>query len=147
MCDVTLPEGTQITLTAAADTGSQFDNWSGACTNSADCMLTMDSQKSVTGNFSLTQHELMVSLIGDGGGKVTSQPAGIDCGEDCNQDYDYNTNVALSPAADSGSTFSGWSGACSGAGACEVTMTAPLSVGAEFSFGYGYSVYIPLGIR
>jgi len=40
--------------------------------------------------------------------------------------------VQLTPTADIGWTFTGWSGACSGAGACSVTMDAAKSVTATF---------------
>ena len=36
-------------------------------------------------------------------------------------------------AATAGSTFAGWSGACTGAGACSVTMSAARSVTATFT--------------
>jgi hypothetical protein len=147
VCEKVLVEGTQLTLTAAADTGSVFDGWSGACSDGGDCALTMESAKIITASFTLSQYTLSVSVTGDGSGKVTSQPAGIDCGSDCSYDYDYNQKAVLIPVAAPGSTFTGWSGACSGAGTCEVTMAAARSVGAEFSLGYGISVFLPLGIR
>jgi hypothetical protein len=40
--------------------------------------------------------------------------------------------VTLTAAAASGSTFTGWSGACTGTGACSVTMSAAQSVTATF---------------
>ena len=46
---------TQVTLTAAASSGSKFDGWDGACTNAAgNCVLTMNSDKDVTARFSST---------------------------------------------------------------------------------------------
>ena len=68
-----------------------------------------------------------------GAGKVTSSPGGIDCGGDCEEEYSENTEVTLVPAAEAGSEFKGWSGACSGTGSCKVTMSAAKSVGAEFA--------------
>lgn len=147
VCDVTLPEGTQITLTANADTGSQFDGWSGACNDGGDCVLTMDRAKTVTVDFSLTRHNLSVNVTGDGSGTVTSQMAGIDCEDDCSEVYNYNQKVSLTPLADSGSIFSGWSGDCSGTGACEVPMTQARQVSAAFSINYGYSIYLPVEFR
>ena len=146
VCDVTLPESSQITLTAVTGTGSQFDGWS-ECGGTGDCKMTVDGPKNVSASFSLIQYELTVSLIGAGSGTVTSQPSGIDCGNDCSKDYNYNQQVSLTAQADPGSTFTGWSGVCSGTGTCEVSMTAARSVGAEFSLGYGYSIFLPLGIQ
>ena len=43
------------------------------------------------------------------------------------------TQVTLTPSPYPGYTFSGWTGACSGTGACVVTMNAPETVGANFT--------------
>ena len=42
-------------------------------------------------------------------------------------------SVSLTATPATGYTFAGWSGACSGAGVCQVTMTGPESVTAQFS--------------
>ena len=59
---------------------------------------------------------LTVSKGGTGSGTVTSSPAGINCGSTCSATYNSGTSVTLTAAAASGSTFGGWSGACSGTG-------------------------------
>ena len=76
---------------------------------------------------------LTVTKAGAGSGTVTSSPAGINCGGDCSEGYASGTSVALTAAASAGSTFAGWSGACSGTGACAVTMSAARSVTATFN--------------
>jgi hypothetical protein len=63
---------------------------------------------------------------------VTSSPTGISCGATCSASFASGTAVTLTAAAASGSTFTGWSGACSGTGACTVTMSAAQSVTATF---------------
>ena len=78
-------------------------------------------------------HALTVSKLGTGSGTVTSNPGGIDCGATCTASYLADTVVNLSAAAAAGSSFTGWSGACSGAGACAVTMSAAQSVTATFT--------------
>jgi hypothetical protein len=87
---------TEVTLSAAAATGSTFTGWSGACTGTGSCIVTMDTAKSVTAEFTLNTYTLDVSKTGTGSGTVTSDLAGIDCGLDCSQDYNYNTVVTLS---------------------------------------------------
>ena len=54
--------------------------------------------------------DLDVSRAGTGSGTVTSQPAGIVCGGDCQQAYPYGTRVALLPVPVYGSQFEGWTG-------------------------------------
>jgi cellulase/cellobiase CelA1 len=80
-----------------------------------------------------TGHTLAVSKSGTGGGTVTSAPAGISCGGDCTESYPAGTVVELSASPDAGSVFAGWSGACTGTGACIVTMDADRSVTAAFN--------------
>jgi hypothetical protein len=53
---------------------------------------------------------LMVSKAGTGSGTVTSNPAGINCGGDCSQDYELDAVVMLTAAAAPDSFFVGFSG-------------------------------------
>ena len=76
---------------------------------------------------------LSVTRSGTGSGAVTSTPAGIDCGATCSADFGSGALVTLTPAPAAGSVFAGWSGACSGVGACNVTMDAARSVNAAFN--------------
>jgi Divergent InlB B-repeat domain len=78
-------------------------------------------------------HTLSVTKTSDGSGTVTSNPAGIGCGGDCQESYASGTEVTLTAAAAADSSFAGWGGACSGTGAtCTVTMDASRSVTAAF---------------
>ena len=70
---------------------------------------------------------------GHGRGTVTSSPAGINCGTTCSANYASGTSVTLTAAAASGSTFAGWSGACTGTGTCVTSMTAARNVTATFN--------------
>lgn len=76
---------------------------------------------------------LTVTKAGSGGGTVTSSPAGINCGGTCSAQFANGTGVTLTAAAAGGSTFGGWSGACTGTGACTVSMTQARSVTATFT--------------
>ncbi|THB74037.1 MAG: hypothetical protein D3926_22740 [Desulfobacteraceae bacterium] len=81
-----------------------------------------------------TTYSLTVTRSGDGGGTVTSSPAGIDCGSDCSQDYAVYSSVTLTAVADGNSRFLSWSGGgCSGNGSCTITMDQDHSISAQFS--------------
>jgi uncharacterized repeat protein (TIGR01451 family) len=80
------------------------------------------------------QGALSVGKTGTGAGIVTSDPAGIDCGADCTEAYDVNTQVTLTPTPDANSLFGGWGGNCTGSStSCTVTLDANKSVTAIFN--------------
>ncbi|HEY4479358.1 MAG TPA: VWA domain-containing protein, partial [Candidatus Paceibacterota bacterium] len=54
---------------------------------------------------------------------------------DCTESYVDNTVVFIAAVPDSGSTFTGWTGACTGAGTCSVVMNSAKLVGATFTGG------------
>ncbi|CAN5867248.1 hypothetical protein BH18ACT6_BH18ACT6_10000 [soil metagenome] len=55
-----------------------------------------------------------MSKTGTDTGTVTSSPTGINCGTDCTEAYSNGTVVTLTATPAAGSTFAGWSGACTG---------------------------------
>jgi RHS repeat-associated protein/uncharacterized repeat protein (TIGR02543 family) len=134
-CSSTYDWNTLVTLAATPTTGSIFAGWSGACTGTASpCTVTMTQAQTVTANFSLNQLALTVTPAGSGTGTITSTPSGISCGATCTANFTQNTTVTLSLSTTAGSTFDGWSGACTGtAGTCTVTMTQAQAVTANFS--------------
>ena len=75
-------------------------------------------------------HTLSIVLGGGGSGTVTGY--GINCPSTCSGSYAAGTAVTITPAPAAGSTFSGWSGACSGTGACNVTLDADKTVNVAF---------------
>jgi hypothetical protein len=132
-CSRAFAHGTSVTLTAAASAGSSFTGWSGACSGTGTCTLTLDQDRSATANFTLVPKDLTVTRAGAGTGWVTSSPAAIDCGSTCSASFTHGTSVTLTPTAASGSTFAGWSGACSGTGTCTLTMDQNRSATATFA--------------
>jgi uncharacterized repeat protein (TIGR03803 family) len=82
-----------------------------------------------------TQPSLRVVTSGTGKGYVTSSPAGIDCGSACANSYKKGTKMTLTPAPESGSVFTGWTGGCTGTTACSVIMSEDITVGATFDTG------------
>lgn len=76
---------------------------------------------------------LSVAKTGGGSGTVSSAPAGIVCGDSCEAVFDEGTAITLTAVADSGSEFTGWSGACSGTGPCAFTLGEGAKVIANFA--------------
>ncbi|MFH0969443.1 MAG: hypothetical protein V1804_02960 [Patescibacteria group bacterium] len=52
-CAESYVQGTSATLTATPDANSTFAGWSGDCTGTGPCNLTMNTNKSVTANFKI----------------------------------------------------------------------------------------------
>ena len=142
-CAAEYPEGTELALVATAKEGSEFAGYSAGSGSAAGCTttpcaftITADSEVTATFNLKATpKFTLKVKKTGTGTGKVEStSPLSpkIVCGTECEKEFDEGTKVTLSQSADPGSEFVKWSGACTGSGACEVTMSAAKEVSAEF---------------
>jgi M6 family metalloprotease-like protein len=145
-CAESYAAGTNVVLTATPDAGSSFAGWSGACTGAAaQCTVTMGSAQNVAASFTAVAATRLVMLTktGSGTGGVTSSPAGLSCAGGCPSalvSFASNTAVTLVAQADSGSTFAGWSGACTGTGACTIaagTGTANITASFNASGGSG----------
>lgn len=122
---------TSVTLTAQPAAGQIFTGWSGDCTGSAGCTLSMSQDRNVAATFQATP-SYALSVTRSGSGTVASTPAGINCGTDCSESYPSGTDVSLTATPATGYAFSGWSGACTGTGVCNLTMAAAKSVTATF---------------
>ncbi len=51
VCNKSFPAGATVTLTASPYPGSMFTGWSGACTGTGSCVVTMGSDQAVTASF------------------------------------------------------------------------------------------------
>ena len=112
--------------TAVANTGSTFTGWSGACSGSASpTSVVMNGNQTCTATFTLNTYTLTVNTAGNGSGTVGGGGT-----------YNYGDTAQPTAVADSGSTFTGWSGACSGSASptsvvingnltCTATFTSP----------------------
>jgi hypothetical protein len=130
-CSGNFPNGSIVTLTGKANgTGWIFGGWSGQCTGEGPCSIPMNTPESVNANFSPV---LSVTVAGTGTGSVSSSPTRIACPGICAASFSLGSSVTLSYSPASGSTFAGWSGACSGTGGCTVTMNSLKAVTATFN--------------
>ncbi len=133
-CEQDFNQGTSVTLTATADSGSSFTGWSGACTGVSGCSVDMSSDQAVTANFqttSTTEYNVVVSA-GDGG-RIISSPNGIDCGSDCTASFIDGTNLHLYAEPDPGFVLQNWTGQCSGSNACDLLVDSDMTIGAAFT--------------
>ena len=127
-CDEVYPEGWTMSLEAEPAEGSIFAGWGGACSGTGECEVLMNASKTVTAIFEKEdvtiekKAPLQISLTGNGSGVVSSDPAGINCGDECNLGFEPESFVTLIATPDTSSTFVGWGGKCSGVESCTVQM-------------------------
>lgn len=131
-CNASIASGTSVTLYAAADPTSRFDGWSGPCTGTGPCTVSISAATTVTALFTYVPVRYTLTVTRSGNGTVTSAPAAINCGPSCSATFDIGTAVTLIATPNRGSTFAGWTGACQDAKTCIVTMTQARSVTATF---------------
>jgi hypothetical protein len=144
-CAVTAAAGASVKLVAHPDDGQVFAGWSGACGGTGDCSLALSGTLAVTARFELApppppppppptvKHAASAQRAGDGDGRVTSAPGGIDCGTACRAEFTDGTQVTFTAAAAAGSRFDGWDGACSGTGVCSVKLDRDVTLVARFA--------------
>jgi uncharacterized repeat protein (TIGR02543 family) len=156
-CSANFDEGTSVTLTALAASGSTFTGWTGACTGStATCTVTLDQSADVTAGFRIAVPRALTVSAGAGGagGQVTSTPAGINCvmngttlAGTCTTEFPDGSVVTLLAAGIGASAFQAWSGDCAGSGttpSCPVTMSADRSVVASFAGSTSFTSFIAI---
>lgn len=71
-CTEQYPQGTAVTLTALADPGWVFAGWSGSGCSSGPCVVTVNSDFSITALFNLLQPVKIASVSGSGYSTIQS---------------------------------------------------------------------------
>ena len=134
ICSASFDTGTSVTLSATPAAGNKFSGWSGACSGTGPCVVTMDSAKSASATFvdSQSPNNFTLNISKTGAGVVTSTPSGIDCGTICSASFASGGSVTLTATPADGYSFNGWSGACNGTGSCVVQINANKIVIAQF---------------
>jgi hypothetical protein len=134
-CSAAFDAGSSVTLTATPAEDSIFLGFFGGnCGGTTDpCTVSMDGNRSISASFDVDYADLAVTMAGGGVGRVVSTPIGIDCPGDCQDKYAVTETVTLGAQPAVGSVFAGWSGACTGTGACTLDMDlGPHTVTATF---------------
>ncbi|MHB1356870.1 MAG: beta strand repeat-containing protein [Anaerolineae bacterium] len=90
-CTASFGIGTAVTLTATPLISSTFDNWSGACSGTGNCSVTMTETKSVTATFTVITYR--ITATAGINGSIT--PSGT-------QHIDYGTSRTYNIAANDG---------------------------------------------
>ena len=116
--------GSTVELTATPEVGYTFTGWSGDATGTdSPLTVTMDANKTITANFSLNAYTLTVIAEH---GSVEKDPLLLA--------YNHGVSVVLTPEAEVGYTFTGWSGNATGnANPLTVTMDANKTITALFT--------------
>jgi len=138
-CQQSVDSATTVHLAAVPDAGWNFAGWQGACSGTGSCDLPMTADRDVTASFTTApptppgSARLSVSPVGNGTGRVTSSPAGIDCpAASCSMVVPLGSVVTLTEVPDASSTFAGWGGGCSANGGCSVTAQSDVTVWVNF---------------
>jgi hypothetical protein len=100
----TYVEGAVVDITATPATGYEFDHWSGDCTGTGACQVTMDADKAVTAHFDLLPPLYTLTMAVDPSGGGTTTPAVGD------HTYEEDELVAISATPAVGYEFDHWSG-------------------------------------
>jgi phospholipase C len=140
-CSAGFPQGTQVTLSETAGSNDIFTGWTGACTGTAGCSVTLNKSSSVTATFALNSsaYGLTVALAGTGHGTVTSSPPGINCSTGtCSANFPPNTQIMLTETPGANSAFTSWTG-CTGTPTCTFVLTAATAVTATFGGSNPYA--------
>jgi hypothetical protein len=99
--------GQVVAISATANTGYTFSNWSGGLSGSTNpTSITMNGPKDVVANFTQNQYTLTVNINPSSSGSVSKNPD--------KSKYVYGEQVTLTATANSGYGFSNWSGDTTG---------------------------------
>ncbi len=117
--------GEEVTLTAAPAAGWTFTGWTGDLSGTTNpATIAMDGSKTVGATF--TPNLVTLTITPPVGGTITADPDGP---------YHYGDEVTLTATADTGYTFTAWTGDCAEAtgSTCALTLDDDNTVGATFT--------------
>src|SRR6476646_11619815 len=140
-CEAEYPEGTEVTLIATPETGSEFVEWAGECDTITgnECEVEMTEEKTVEVVFNLEPEEFALNVEEPGTGTGTVECELQEGPEACASEYPAGTEVNLIATASPGSEFVDWKGECATitGNECEVEMTEEKTVEVVFNLEGG----------
>jgi hypothetical protein len=102
-CTTQWDGGSQTGLLAQAAHGKRFVGWSGACTGTADCNVTLSSAVSVTATFGPTRVPVFLGKTGKGT---------VTCFPKCSKTLVAGSSLTLRAVPAKGWRFASWTGDC-----------------------------------
>ena len=124
-----------VALTATPLPGHSFKKWVGCPGATGDtCNLTLTRAARVQAQF-VKIPSYAIKVTKNTLGTVTSSPQGLNCtvpAKNCAARFITGTTVTLTAQPIAGAAFVGWTGACTGNGACVVTLNGTKKVTAKF---------------
>ena len=130
-CTTTWNAGTQLNLVATPAPGAKLVRWTGSCSGTAACSVTVDGGSNASALFAPETYRLTVSRAGRG--SIHSARAGISCAPRCSGAFPSYVSVQLRATAARGWRFRAWTGACRGTKPlCTLPMTRNTSARAVF---------------
>jgi uncharacterized repeat protein (TIGR01451 family) len=120
------------TVSATATASSEATDLDETADHASAATTTTEVQESGSGG----TEKITVEVLGTGRGTVTSDPAGINCGTDCEGGFLKGTAVTLTAAPAADSHVEAWGGACDGTAPdqpCVVTADGAKSVSVSFA--------------
>jgi hypothetical protein len=127
-CSVLVDNQRIVSVGAAPAAGFRLLRWTGACTGSLSCTVTMDAAKSLTAVFGASSYKLAVRVTGRG--KVSG--VGTPCSTSCTRDLPSGARSTLRATPARGFRFAGWTGDCRGSTACKLQGDGPHRVAVRF---------------
>jgi hypothetical protein len=138
-----------ISTSSGNDSGSGISRGDGVyhdiTTNIAPAYsLAASGQRSF--QYAVQTRNLQLNFASTGGGTITINPKNIECSSNYLGAFPITDTLTLHPAANEYSSFTGWTtGACSGTGDCNISMTSDASATASFLVDTAHYVRIDSG--
>ena len=104
-----------------------------SCPSSSLCLAVDDYGRVWTGGGTAPSPKHTLSLAAIGTGSGTFSGANVPPCPPCWGSYSPGTSLTITATPSAGSTFAGWTGACSGTGTCHVTLNSDQGVSALFN--------------